>query len=140
MRNYGFLFCFMGLILAAAITLACGSAASQAQIAQSLSISPLTADAQDYPNGQVQYTAMATYKNQPGQVKVQPTWGACFQSNATNAVTVSSTGVAQCTAGASGIYTVWGYVMSGDQVCPASINACGSGGCRVTGTAALSCP
>ena len=130
---------FFALLLIAVITLACGSSAPR--VTQSLSITPLTADANDFPNGQVPYTATAYYSRQPSPVKgVQATWGACFQNTPTSNVTVSANGMAQCVAGASGTYTVWAFVLTDDRGCPNLVNACGGGGCQVTGTAALTCP
>lgn len=130
---------FILLIAIAVIALACGSS-NAPRLAQSLTVTPVTADARSSPNGQVQFTATVSYNMKPSPVSpATATWGACFQNSSTNAVTVSTSGVAQC-AGASGTYTVWAYVMSGAQVCPLVLTACGNGGCQVTGTAELTCP
>ena len=103
---------------------------------QSVALSPTTADAQNYPNGQIQFAAVAYYQGQSSPVSVTPTrWGVCQQNNPTTEVTVSSSGVAQCTQGASGTFTVFGSVPT---TCNAITN-CG-GGCQVTGTAQLTCP
>lgn len=140
MRTCGFLFSFSLLILTAAITLACGSTPAP-RSAQSLVVSPAAAEAQDYPGGQVPFTAIGYYNTQPSPVRdVHAQWGACYQGGITNEVTISANGLAQCAAGSSGTYTVWAFVMSGGEVCPLWVDACGGGGCHVTGTAQLTCP
>jgi len=98
MKSYGLPFsCFL-LFLAAAIALACGSPAGPRNttgILKSVSISPASADAQNYPLGLVQFTATGQYTTAPFQVTpLTATWGACYQGSATNGVSVSSNGVA----------------------------------------------
>jgi hypothetical protein len=127
------------LTIAAAITLACGSSM---HTLQSLSITPASANAQDYPGGQVPFTAAGNYTRQPSPVSpMSATWGACTtDGNPTAAVTVSSNGVAQCISGSSGTYQVWAYdVNPGTATCNV-LTACGGGCGRVTGTAQLTCP
>ncbi len=63
MKNSGALFLFL-LVLAAAITLACGSSPSPDRLLQSVTVAPATAAAQDYPNGQVQFTATGFYSGE----------------------------------------------------------------------------
>lgn len=55
MSSFRPVFFFSLLILTAAITLACGS--SLEHLLQSVSVSPATADAKDYPEGLVPFTA-----------------------------------------------------------------------------------
>jgi len=143
MRSYGLPFsCFL-LVLVAVIALACGSPPAPRSI-QSLSISPATANADQYPNGRVQFTAIGYYTKPPSPVKPQSaTWGACYQSQQTTGVSVSKNGVAQCAAGSVGTYTVWAFVVQQPPpgyACPNVEDACGGGGCQVTGTAQLTCP
>lgn len=132
---------FCLLVLSALIVLACGSNPTNRAV-QSLEITPAAADAQDYPDGQVPFTAIGVYNN--SQLSpVEPTsatWGACYQNAASTAVTVSTSGVAHCAHGASGVYTVWAYVMTSKKACPNWVTACGGGGCQITGTAQLTCP
>ncbi len=140
MKNRAFLVCFALLILIAALTLACGS---PTRMAQSVTVSPLSADAQTYPNGQVQFTATGYYNVQPSPVApLTATWGACYQNGATTGVTVSATGLAQCVSGAPGTYTVWAYVVNSTThgVCNGLVLPCGGACDRVVGTAALTCP
>jgi hypothetical protein len=130
------LFC---LLVAAAITLACGSSTSRTL--QSVAVTPATATAQ---SGQFQFTATGYYNRSPAQVTpLTATWGACLQQTPTTDVTVSTAGLAQCTSGASGTYTIWAFdtnpLAPGTANCNA-MTACGGGCGRVTGTAQLTCP
>ncbi len=131
----------VALVVAAYIALSCGGAADPAQL-ESITLSPSVADARDYPNGQVQYTATAYYSNNPKQGVPLTTsgWGSCYQNLSTPDVIVSRTGVAQCASGVVGTYTVWANAprnVSGANCL--AITACG-GGCFVAGTAKLTCP
>jgi hypothetical protein len=128
------LFLFL-LILAAIITLACGSPRSPTRILQTVNISPPSAD------GQAQFIALGFYEPPyPVAVVLTATWGACYQNAPTTEVTVSTAGFAQCGVGASGTYTVFGSAPSGAHVCPDVLAACGGVGCQVAGTAQLTCP
>ena len=125
------------LILAASFTLSCGASSTPTGQLQSITISPITASAPD-PNGEVQFTATGHYNGRPGTLTPQPaTWGACYQNASTTAVTVSSTGLAQCQAhgGPPATYSVFAF----DPTNSGAINACG-GGCTIVGTAQLTCP
>ena len=127
------------LLLAGAVMLDCGS--PSAHDLQSVTISPATADAQNFPGGQVQFTATGIYSTQPSPVTpFSATWGSCYQSTPTNAVSVTSSGLAQCVPGAPGTYTVWAYGPDPAKVNCTAINACGGGCGRITGTASLTCP
>ena len=63
MKRYGPQFFFLFLVLAAALTLACGT--SPGRLLASVALSPVQADAQDYPGGLVQFTATGTYTKPP---------------------------------------------------------------------------
>jgi hypothetical protein len=127
-----------GLLLVSAWVSACGSTVSQqgpGQL-QSIAITPLTADAQNYPNGQVPFVATGIYVNPPHTVIPQSAdWGACQKNAPTGEVSVTSAGVAQCASGAAGTYTVFAYDMTNCTM----LTSCG-GGCTVVGTAQLTCP
>ena len=144
--KYSGLLCFSLLVvLAIAITLACGSPAAPPPnttgILESVSINPATADAQNYPNGEVPFIATGFYSTPPSPVTpLTATWGACYQSNTTTAVSVSKSGVAQCTSGSAGTYTIWAFAFSNAPACPLWVGPCGQGGCQVTGAAQLTCP
>jgi hypothetical protein len=132
---------FLLVVLAVAIMLACGSSP---RILQSVSLSPATADAQGSP---VQFTATGYFNDQPSTAKlVAANWGACYQNQRTTAVSVNSSGLAQCAAGAVGTYTVWAWAESAAGSCGGNngevpANPCGGASeCQPTGTAQLTCP
>jgi hypothetical protein len=113
--KFGPQFLFLLLVTVATITLACGSSPQL----KSVSVSPASANASDYPNGQVQFTAVGYYAGSSSPVSVSPEWTACPPINA---VTVSKTGVAQCEPGAAGTYSGPYYV---EAFVPVSSLDCG---------------
>lgn len=133
-------FSLLVLVLAAALTLACGSSASRTL--QSVAISPASADAKSFPGGMVQFTATGTYAAPPSPVTpLAATWGTCDQGgNVTTEVSVSASGVARCTSGAAGTYKVWAFGLNIDGATCNVETACGGGCGRVPGTAQLTCP
>jgi hypothetical protein len=141
MRNFGVPFFFL-LLLAAVITLACGS--SPSHIPQSVTVSPTSADAQDFPQGQVQFIATAYYNTMPSPVEsVSATWGACAQTGIDNSgVSVSTSGLAQCVAGSAGQYTVFAFVPDPNfkGICGSEGLPCGGSCGGAVGTAKLTCP
>jgi hypothetical protein len=141
MEKLRFTVCFVALIIATSLALSCGASQNQNHL-QTITLSPATADAQNYPDGQVPFTATGHYIN-PSQTITPQTanWVACQQNVPATEVSVSTTGVAQCTKGATGTYsiTAWDDLnIPGIANCPAT-NACG-GGCTAAGTAQLTCP
>jgi hypothetical protein len=150
MRNSGlFPFLFL-LVLAAAITLACGSpmspitphcgttaTATNSGVPASIRVCPATADAKDYLNGQIQFVATGYYATPPSPVTPLKAeiWGACRQNSNTTEVSITSTGLARCEAGALGTYNVYASDATNCNV----ISPCG-GGCQVSGYAQLTCP
>ncbi|HTC45824.1 MAG TPA: hypothetical protein VK722_00760 [Candidatus Aquilonibacter sp.] len=122
------------------VILACGD--STQRTLQNISVSPSTADAQNYPNGQVQFTATGTYNTAPMTVTpLQASWGAVQNNAPTTGVTITSGGVAQCAAGATGVYSIgaWNVIPTKGAVCDVIgpwDNPCNS----VLGTAQLTCP
>jgi hypothetical protein len=149
MRSYSLPSFSLLLALAVLIILACGSPMSSVTqncssnptvtnpgAPQSVMLCPAAADAQDYPDGQVQFIAIGAYNTQPSPAQPKPVmWGACQQNQSTTGVTVSNTGVAQCASGASGTYTVWA---TGGPISCNLISPCGA--CGPTGSAKLTCP
>ncbi len=150
MKRYSFAsFCFL-LVLAFAITLACGSSpvshtsrscssaptASNSSMPESITLCPTVADAKDYPDGQVQFIAIGMFQTSPSPALLKPqVWGACQDNNPTTAVSVSSLGLAQCESGASGAYSVF----ASDMTNCLAIGPCGTG-CFVSGYSKLTCP
>jgi hypothetical protein len=142
MRRYS-LSVFVLAVLAVAITLACGSSPAPRAL-QSVSLSPTIANAQGNP---VQFTATGYFNDQPTTAKLtSANWGACYQGQQTLDVSVSTQGLAECAAGASGTYTVWAWAESAAGSCGGDngevpANPCGgAGSCQITGTAHLTCP
>lgn len=143
MANARVTLCFFALAVVASLALSCGmnSDPSSGRQLLSITLSPATADAQDYPNGQVQFTATGYFNSAPYTVApFSAGWGTCYQAAVTSAISVNSTGVAQCASGAVGTYTVWanGVPFPYGANCLA-MTTCG-GGCFVAGTAQLTCP
>ena len=141
MKRLRFPLFLFALVVAAALVLSCG-ASSEHQL-QSITLDPASADAQDYPRGQVQFVATGHYKIAPlTATPLSATWGTCYQFAPTSAISVTSTGLAQCASGAAGTYSVWANdpmpLGPGAYFCPAS-TPCG-GGCTIQATAQLTCP
>jgi hypothetical protein len=127
--------CLVALLLSS-----CGGGSHQIQ---SVSVVPTFADAQNSPNGRVQFTATGHYKTSPLTVTpLKATWSAAL-GPATTAVTVDANGVAQCNAGSSGTFAIGAWVPM-DPNSPVTcmvIGPFGERGCdTVTGTAELTCP
>ena len=105
------------LAFSAGITFGCGTMNSaQNRVLQSMTVSPATADAQTFPQGQVQFTATGTFSKAPSPATVpvpfaSPYTGSWLSSNP-NVATINQNGVAQCVAGASGTVTVKAIVSS----------------------------
>jgi len=146
MKTYGLPLFFL-VVLAFLITLACGSpqkvmtncgsfaSSNNSGSLQSVTVCPAVADAEQFPGGQVPFTAIGVYSTQPSPALIPSgvIWGACQGEANTNEVTVAN-GVAKCASGASGTYTVWA---TGSPVCLV-VGPCGA--CGPTGTAQLTCP
>lgn len=142
MRNFGPLLSLL-LLISMAITLACG--ANAPRVLQTVSVNPASADAMDYPGGLVPFVATGYYSKAPLTVSPETaTWTACpsLQGQPTNNVTLSSSGVAQCSAGASGTYLVVGAVLNPavENECGETPYTCGASCGSVIGVATLTCP
>jgi len=132
----------LSLLFVAALaleTLGCGSSNMNSnRVLQSMAITPANADAQNFPNGQVQFTATGTFNKapSPAQVTFQPpytgTWS-LMGASAANIATISQAGLAQCIAGAAGTVTVSAVASSNSATGPAMSTA-------VTGSTTLTCP
>ena len=98
------------VLLTAAMMSACGSG----RHLQSVSLSPASADAQNFPNGQVQFTATGTFSQPPSPAQLTSKdvlWcagsdnGICV-GNANPGATVDQNGLAQCLPMFSGTATI----------------------------------
>jgi len=149
MKNGGLTsFCFL-LVLALAITFACGSPASHISpncksaptalndsMPTSITLCPAVTDARGYPDGQVQFIAIGSFETAPSPALLKPqVWGACQDNSPTTGVSISNVGLAQCEDGASGTYSVF----ASDMTNCLAIGPCGTG-CFVSGYAKLTCP
>jgi hypothetical protein len=140
----------MFLGLAAYIVLSCGSSP---HLIQSLAVNPASADGQKYPGGKVPFIATGNYSTAPMTVTPQQAnWAALSElvfngmltfGPVSGDVSIDQTGVAQCTATASGTYAVvaWDIQDPSLKVSCASETDFGEPGCNaVQGTAQLTCP
>ena len=100
---------FLWALLFVTISLAVGCGSNRLT---SVSVSPAVADARNFSNGQVQFTASGTYSGSSNPVTVNNlSWcvgsssGRC-NGNIASAASVSGNGVAQCVSGATGTVTV----------------------------------
>lgn len=131
MRKFGPQFYFFLLVIAA-ITLACGS--SGPRTLQTISITPATGE------GEAQFAAIGYYNHQPSPVSpITATWGACAQGEPTSSVSISGNGLAQCSSGASGTFTIFAYENPTGAMCNV-VSACGSPCGSISSTAKLTCP
>jgi hypothetical protein len=142
MQKFQFTLSLLGLLAISWLALSCGGAApmnqgpTQPGQLQSITLSPAIADAQDFPDGKISFVATGVYVNPAHMVTPQPAlWGACQKNLATDEVSITKAGVAQCVSGAAGAYSIFAYQMTNCN----AINQCG-GGCTVVGTAQLTCP
>ena len=105
------------------------------RVLQSMAVSPATADAQNFPQGQVQFTATGIFSMppSPAQVPFVDPYSGSWMSSDTNIATIDHSGVATCVSGASGRVTITAIASSNSAKPPAMSTA-------VTGTAQLTCP
>jgi hypothetical protein len=148
-RQLGFL-CVGFLVLLGLVAIGCGhsllgGAISSHQIV-ALTISPATADAKNYPGGQVPFVATGTYKTPPITVSPLPAnWGVIDQGGEqTTEVSITANGLVQCGSEAAGSYTVGAWVLLFATPPPVSCNVatpfgnpCGD---SILATAQLTCP
>ena len=130
------LLCMLAFVAIA--TVGCGSMNSASnRVLQSMTLNPAIADAQNFPQGQVQFTPTGTFSRAPSPAAVpvpfvSPYSGSWASSDPTIA-TINQNGVAQCVAGASGTVTIQAMASSNSAMGPAMSTG-------VTGTAKLMCP
>lgn len=87
------------LLLAGIELVASGCGTRSPRLLQSISVTPASADAHSFPNGQVQFTAMGAYSQPPSPSPItQSGWSLSDPTIAT----ISPSGLAQCNPGASG--------------------------------------
>lgn len=108
----------------------CGNGTSPRQL-QSMSLSPTSANAQNFPNGQVQFTATGAFTRPPSPAPATVlNWLVADRSIAT----VTQSGIAQCNSGAVGVTSV--NADGGSAPCSGT----GCTAAQIVGTAQLTCP
>jgi len=104
-----------------------------------MTISPAVADAQDFPDNQVQFTATGTFNEAPSPAQLTfmapytGSWG-ISSTSADVIATIDQTGLADCVSGAAGTVTVFALVNAN------SATGTGMTGVAVRGVASLTCP
>ena len=139
MRQLGLFLSCLPLLLVPIIMLSCGSNHRQLQ---SLTISPATADAQNFPNGQVQFTATATYGDGTRVTAAAALWtpGPPWALTAQipwPALTLDGTGLASCGSAGPGTYMIYATAPV-DPHFPVSKLTMNTP--QMSGTAQLTCP
>ena len=75
----------------------------------SVAVTPSTASAQDFPNGQVPFTAVGSFDKSPSPATLNPAVLDAFPiPNPPDAVSIDQNGVAQCKAGFTGTVSLRG--------------------------------
>jgi len=137
MGKFRFLCPLVALSLISAMSLSCGSNSGL----KSVTVTPAAADAQNFPNGQVQFTAMGTFSGsmQSGPVKAlwwnsQP-W--VIVPTPANGITIDgNTGLATCT-NLIGTFQVWATAPKNQSM---DLSQMSKGTAQVTATAQMTCP
>jgi len=119
-------------------TMGCG-VSSSIRVLQSITVSPATADAKDFPNGQVQFTATGTFSKPPSPSPItfaDPYSGQWFVDPAIATLVETGMGTAtfQCVAAALGTTTVRATASAGPDQGQKAMSI------AVNGTATLTCP
>ena len=118
------------LLVAGLSLVATGCGNGNPRVLQSISVSPASADAQNFPNAQVQFTAVGTYSQPPSP---SPTTASSWSLADPAMATINQSGVAQCNSGASGVTTI-------AATAPAPCHGTGCTAVQLVGTAQLTCP
>jgi hypothetical protein len=116
----------------------CGSNPNPNRLLKSIAVTPATADARDYANGHVQFTATGTFSMPPSptQLTFSNPYTGSFTVDPTMTNIVSSSGgtaTVQCVAGASGTTDV-------EVIACAYAQSTGATCVPVRGSAKLTCP
>jgi hypothetical protein len=127
------------LPLVALGTAGCGSSRQL----QSVTLSPASADAQNFPNGQVSFTATGTFSKNPSPVQLtgkDVTWcagssGGLCVGNINPGITVDQNGLAQCVPG----FTRTVMILAGTKS-SSVMNPDGGSQLKIFGAAQLTCP
>jgi len=125
------------LVVLAANNVGCGAMnPSPTRMLESIAVIPTSANARNFPLGQVQFTATGTFSQPPSPAPVTfvaPYSGSWMISDP-NIATINQSGLAQCVSAASGTVTITAIASSG------SIGPGKGMSTAVSGTAKLTCP
>jgi hypothetical protein len=104
-----------------------------------MTITPASANAQSYPNGQVQFSATGQYSKAPTSAALQPAlWSVYLPNGSQGAPTITSAGLAQC-GSLAGTYAITAYALADPSIPNTSANLLNAKK-AVVGTAQLTCP
>src|SRR5581483_1669908 len=124
------------LSLFAAASLSCSSN----HRLQSITISPASADAKDFSNGQVQFTAMGNYGMMTQSAPVKVLWWNStpwvLAPTTPPGFNIDSNGVATCT-NLTGMFSLWATAPKDQSIAVSQMTQSTS---QVTATAQLTCP
>jgi len=136
MRRFSALAFFLIVSAVLVMTVSCGGTMSMGRQLQSITVTPMSANAMNFPSGMVQFSAMGNFNMAPMTASVPVTWS-LMGPNSTMApagVSINSmTGMAQCS-GFMGTVTVMASNAMGSSNMPGSMAV------QVVGTAQLTCP
>ena len=100
------------VLLLAVLMLSCGMTNPANGLLKSITVTPATADAKNFPNGQVQFTATATYIGKAPVTPATALWTpgipwALDPQNAWPALSMSSQGLVSCGTAPPATYTIF---------------------------------
>lgn len=128
------------LFLAISVALvSCGGASMsmQGRQLQSITVTPMSADARNFPSGMVQFTAMGNFNMAPMTAATPVMWSIVpMDSMAPAGVTINSMGVATCS-GFTGTVMIMAMAPAEPQIPLAQMSNMTM---NVSGTAQLTCP
>ncbi len=93
-----------GFLTLPLLLLAAGCGTSSPRGLLSVSASPASADAKDFPNGQVRFIPTGTYNKAPTTVTPQPV--SAWLVNPNGIATINQNGLATCVTGQAGTVTI----------------------------------
>lgn len=114
-----------------------GMGSSTNRVLESMTLSPSNADAQTFPQNQVQFTATGIFSRPPSPATVPfvAPYSGSWSVSDTNVATINQSGLAQCVSGASGTVIVTATASSNSATFPGTGTST-----AVSGTAMLTCP
>ena len=141
MGRFNFAFTASLVVIVAVLVACCvgcgGMGSSPNRVLESMTLSPSSADAQTFPQNQVQFTATGIFSRPPSPATVPfvAPYSGSWSVSDTNVATINQSGLAQCISGASGTVTVMATASSNSATSPGTGTAV-----AVSGTAMLTCP